>query len=47
MVCPVRERSSQPLAAVTQPMAPAAPIEEEIRLVGDLTVGQVFFIIFV
>lgn len=40
MVCPVRERLSQSTGDMSSPMNSVGS-EQEIRLVGDLTVGQV------
>ncbi|VIO89186.1 Uncharacterized protein BM_BM2319 [Brugia malayi] len=40
MVCPVREKSSQLAAAMSSSMN-AVGLEQDMRLVGDLTVGQV------
>lgn len=40
MVCPVRENPSQ-LVADMSPVKNTVGSEHEIRLVGDLTVGQV------
>lgn len=45
MVCPVSEKPSQ-LTAVMPESMNAAGSEQEIRLVGDLTVGQVYCQVF-